>query len=185
MEKKLLDLDPENEFRLGISSVMTAFVLLRGEPGLDLIDTNFLSTETYTDSEGKNYKLPFSERYSAFQCLTLLWDFQSDAIPRERLQKSMHLMLDDPIISDLVVSQLTKWEDWSIQSRVIRMYDDKRYEMASTKRSIIRYMYACSRKAGRSSEEVKTAKQFLQKRKDENSVHYRNVMRILKPRQGK
>jgi hypothetical protein len=73
---------PTQEFRLGIDGVMSGYLLLTGEKGLEKIDNLKL----------RDKKVPFSETYAAMQALRLTVDIRNAS--RKRLMASMRILLD-------------------------------------------------------------------------------------------
>ena len=57
----------------------------------------------------------------------------------------MRLLLDRPEVSDLVIADLARWKDWSIQSRLMELYGAEEYNIPSIKRAIIRYTIASTK----------------------------------------
>jgi hypothetical protein len=122
-------------FRLGIEGLIGGYLLLTGEKGLETIEkTKLLSKE-----------VPFSETYAAMQALRFLWTYGAGRIPPERLRSSMRLLLDRPEVSDLVIADLARWKDWSVQARLMELYGAEEYNIPSIKRAIIRYMIASTK----------------------------------------
>jgi hypothetical protein len=122
-------------FRLGIEGVMSGYLLLTGEKGLETIEKSKLESK----------EVPFSETYAAMQALRFLWTYGNGRIPADRLKASMRLLLDRPEVSDLVIADLARWKDWSIQARLMELYGAEEYNIPSIKRSIIRYMIASTK----------------------------------------
>jgi hypothetical protein len=54
----------------------------------------------------------------------------------------MRILLDQPELADLVIADLARWKDWSVQERLMSLYGKGDYNIPSIKRSIIRYMLA-------------------------------------------
>lgn len=133
MEKKITA--ETDDFRLGIDGVMGGYLLLAGEPGLAAIEK----------SKILNKKVPFSETYAAMQALRFLWTYGNGRIPADRLKTSMRLLLDRPELSDLVIADLARWKDWSIQDRLMELYGAEEYNIPSIKRAIIRFMIASTK----------------------------------------
>lgn len=131
LKKKITE--PSEDFRLGIDGIIGGYLLLTGEKGLDLIDETKLSKKT---------KVPFSETYSAMQAIRFMWSYTEGKIEKERLRKSMRLLLERPELTDLVVADLSRWKDWSVQDRLLALYGDEDYDVPTIKRSIIRYFLA-------------------------------------------
>src|SRR5262249_14824160 len=63
----------------------------------------------------------------------------------ERLKSSMRILLDRPEVSDLVIADLARWKDWSIQARLMELYGAEEYNIPSIKRSIVRFMIASTK----------------------------------------
>lgn len=123
------------EFRLGIEGVMSGYLMLTGEKGLNEIERSKLRSKD----------VAFSETYAAMQALRFLWTYGDGRISGERLKTSMRLLLDRPEVADLVIGDLTRWKDWSLQTRLMELYGAEEYNIPSMKRAIIRYMIASTK----------------------------------------
>jgi hypothetical protein len=154
MRQKILE--PTQDFRLGIDGIMSGYLLLGGEQALTEIDQAKL----------RNTEVPFSETYAAMQALRFLWTYAPERFPKERLRQSMRVLLDRPELADLVIIDLTRWEDWSIADKLMSMYDQDEFNVPSIKRAIVRYYLVAERAKGDSQaaelpEYAKKAKQYL------------------------
>ncbi len=123
------------DFRLGIDGVISGYLLLTGEKGLDVIDQAKL----------KNKKIPFSETYASMQALRFMWTYGGEKIGKERLRKSMRVLLDRPELADLVIADLARWKDWKVLDQMMELYGAEEYNIPSIKRAIVRYMLVCSK----------------------------------------
>jgi len=123
------------DFRLGIEGVMSGYLMLTGEKGLNEIEKSKL----------RNKDVAFSETYAAMQALRFLWTYGDGRISGERLKTSLRLLLDRPEVADLVIGDLTRWKDWSLQARLMELYGADEYNIPSMKRAIIRYMIASTK----------------------------------------
>lgn len=124
-----------DDFRLGIDGVIGGYLLLTGEPGLAVIEKAKLLDK----------KVPFSETYAAMQALRFMWTYGNGRIPGDRLKTSMRLLLDRPELADLVISDLARWKDWSMQEKLMQIYGTEDFNVPSIKRAIIRYMIASTK----------------------------------------
>ncbi len=157
MKRKITE--PSEDFRLGIDGVMAGYLLLSGEKGLKLID----------DTKLKDKSVPFSETYAAMQALRFMWTYAEGRIPPDRLRQSMRILLDRPELADLVIADLARWQDWTVQDQLMKLYGADQYDIPSIKRAIVRYMLVCSKDApdettGETAEvpaHVKQAKKYL------------------------
>lgn len=155
MEEKVLA--KTDDFRIGIDGVMSGYLTLTGEKGLDVLDEKKLGDK----------QVPFSETYAAMQALRFMWQYEEGRIPKERLRQSMRLLLDRPELCDLVIADLARWKDWSVIDRLMEIYDDDAYNIPSNKRAIVRYMLVCAKEgpegdAAEAPEHVAKAKQHLE-----------------------
>ena len=133
MEDRILD--KTEDFRLGIDGVMAGYLLLTKEKGLSVLDSAKL----------RNLDVPFSETYAAMQALRFMWTYGDGAISKERLRQSMQILLDRPELADLVIADLARWKDWSVQERLVKLYGDGEYDIPSIRRAIVRYLLVCAK----------------------------------------
>ena len=142
MEQKILE--STDDFRLGIDGVMGGYLLLTGDKGLAVIDEKKLQDK----------KAPFSETYAAMQALRFMWQYGDNRITPERLRQSMRILLERPELADLVIADLSRMKDWSMQDRLMTMYDEEAYNVPSIKRAIVRFMLACTKDTGEKKKPV-------------------------------
>ncbi len=142
LEKKIVTLDAD--FRLGIEGVMAGYMMICGEEGLKKLEEVKILSKTAISKDGKEITLPFSETYAVMQALRFMWTYEPDRLPKDRLKQSMHLLLERKEMADLVITDLARWKDWSIQDRLMTMYSDENYDIPAIRRAIVRYMYYCS-----------------------------------------
>ncbi len=172
MEKKINE--PTKEFRLGIDGVISGYLLLTGAEGLDKIDqTKFIPKD-----------IPFSETYAAMQALRFMWTYSDGRISKDRLRKSMRLLLDRPELTDLVVADLARWNDWSVLDRLMKMYGTGDYDIPSIKRAIVRYLLVASKgknKKGKGSDPAtaEKAKKLLDQLRKEDPKTVKSAERFF------
>ncbi len=94
-----------------LDALIAAYLKLKGPDGLELIEERFLN----------NPKAEYTQLYSTIMALRFHGE-ESHEIPRERLVKSLRLLLDNSEIADQVIPDLTRWEDWEIMDRLIQMF---------------------------------------------------------------
>lgn len=128
MKAKILQ--ETEDFRLGIDGVMSGYLVLTGEKGLDVIDEFKL----------RNREVPFSETFAAMQALRFMWTYSDGQIPEDRLRHSMRILLERPNLADLVIVDLARWNDWGVMDKLMSLYEKEEYEVPSIKRAIVRFM---------------------------------------------
>ena len=74
-----------------------------------------------------------------------MWSYADGRIAKPRLRQSMRILLDRPELADLVIADLARWKDWSIQDRLMTMYQDKAFNVPAIKRAVVRYMLVCTK----------------------------------------
>jgi len=161
MAAKISDTSSD-DFRLGIDGVMSGYLLISGDEGLALLEDTKLKPAYLTDgngvvlldSKGKQRPVPFSETYAAMQALRFMWTYGDGQISKDRLRQSMRLLLDRPELADLVIADLARWKDWSVQDRLMSLYAEEEFDIPSIKRAIVRYLYYCSKDLPEGVEEV-------------------------------
>ncbi len=94
-----------------LDALIAAYLKLKGPDGLELIEQRFLD----------NPQSEYTQLYSAIMALRFHGE-ESNEIPRERLVKSLRLLLDNSEIADQVIPDLTRWEDWEIMDRLVEMF---------------------------------------------------------------
>ena len=137
-DAKLLEqriLQPAGEFRLGVDGMIGGYLLIRGAAGLEVIERH----------KFRQKGVPFSETFAAMQALRFMWTYGDGKIAPERLRESQRVLLDNPNLTDLVIADLARWKDWSIQERLLAMYGKAPYETTQAKRAIIRFMLASTK----------------------------------------
>jgi hypothetical protein len=127
----------ERRKKLGLDALVACYLALRGPEGLDLIDERFL----------KNPNTDFTHNYSTIMALRFHGDQETGVLPRDRLLKSMRLLLDNEDFADQVILDLSRWEDWSVLERLAAMYkaSDKR---AYVRPPIVTYLTVASEQSG-------------------------------------
>jgi len=186
MEKMIAK--PTDEFRIGLDGVMSGYLLLKKEPGLELVKTLKLENEfivgadgqPIVDDGGEKVRVPFSETYAAMQAVRFMWDYGGGAIKPEHLQAAMRVLLDRPELADLAIADLARWKDWSVMEKLAKLYDQEAYQVPGIKRSIVRYFDAATKdvpgeadaKNSDVPEHVKEAKEYYAaiKQKDPDTV---------------
>jgi hypothetical protein len=143
-----------DELRIGMDGIMSGYLLLTGETGLRVLDKHKLN----------NSDQPISETYAAIKALRFMWQYGEGRIEPERLRQSMRQMLDRPELTDLVIADLSRWKDWSVQSKLMGIYGEGEFDVPIIKRAIVKYFLVCSEKSPDDvgiPQHAKTARQHL------------------------
>lgn len=129
--EKMLSVD-QSEPRTGLDALIACYLTLNGTDGLPLIEDLFL----------KNHDAEFADTYAAVTALRFM-EGQTDAIPRDRIIESFHLMLDRSELADLVVADLARWEDWSVMPQLVELFKNADENTSWLRQPIARYLMQC------------------------------------------
>ncbi len=134
LEAKILD--DADKTRLGIDGIMGGYLLLTGDAGMDLLEKTKI----------KNPKAPIADVHAAMAAFRFLWQYGQGVIPKDRLRSAMRLLVDRPDVADMAIADLARWQDWSVQDRLMEIYKkgnpDNPLGEITVRRAVIRYMIA-------------------------------------------
>lgn len=172
MEKKITE--PTKQIRMGIGGLISGYLMLTGAEGLDVIDqSKFLARD-----------VEFSETFSAMQALSFMWTDKRERISKTRMRKSMRYLLDRPVLADMVVANLARWQDWTVIDRLMEIYEDDDYDKRAIKRAIVRYLLVASKvknqtESGSDSSTSEKAKRYLAKLRQEDPETVKSAQRLF------
>lgn len=130
LEEMLRSEDPNR--RAGLDSMIACYATLRGGEGLDLIDELFLS----------NTKSQYADTYAAIMALRF-HGTDGGVIEKERVLKSMRLILDRPELADLVIPDLARWSDWTQIDKLVDLFKNADEKSSWVRVPVINYLRAC------------------------------------------
>jgi hypothetical protein len=118
--------------RTALDALLAAYLTLKGPDGMPLVEDKYL----------KNEKAEYTDTYSAIMALRFHGQ-EEKVISKERLVEGFRHMLDRPQLADLVISDLARWEDWSVVDRLVKMFKESEEESSWARVPIINYLRAC------------------------------------------
>jgi hypothetical protein len=119
-----------------LDALIAAYLKLKGPAGLPLIEERFLA----------NPDAQYTHVYATIMALRFHGE-ETDVLPRERLLEAMRLVLDNPEISDQVIPDLARWEDWSILDRLMTMFHESEQD-AWIRQPVISYLLTAAEQPG-------------------------------------
>lgn len=131
----------DRQDKAALDALVAAYLTLTaGQPdsktdGLPLVEELFL----------KNQDAEYTDTYAAIMALRFHGQ-EEKMIPRERLVKAMHCMLDRPQLADLVIPDLARWEDWTAMDRLVELFKNADDESSWVRVPVINYLRACPQK---------------------------------------
>jgi hypothetical protein len=119
-----------------LDALIAAYLKLKGPAGLPLIEERFLA----------NPDAQYTHVYATIMALRFHGE-ETDVLPRERLLEAMRLVLENPEISDQVIPDLARWEDWSILDRLVTMFNESEQD-AWIRQPVISYLLTAAEQPG-------------------------------------
>lgn len=159
--------NPNPEFPFGLDGITFGYLLLTKSEGLDFLDQAKLRPKT-TDP---------NELSAIMQALSVMWTDGDNRIPPDRLRQSMRLLLDHPEVANRAVTDLARWEDWSVQDRLMSLYGAKDFDDRSTKKAIVGYFFAATK--SNSADAKLQAEKNLDKLRERDPKMVKEVERLF------
>lgn len=117
-------------FDPGMDAAIGCFI--SGEPGLARIERDYLS----------NPDASYLDIFAAIGAIRV-HGTELKMFPRERLAASLRLVLNQPALADLVISDLARWEDWSAIDRVVKLFEEATEETRFVRPAAVLYLKTC------------------------------------------
>lgn len=103
----------ERRKKESLDALIACYIKLKGPSALELVNAKFLG----------NPSVEYKHLHSAIMALRFHGE-ETDIVPREQLLDSMRLALDHKEFADQVIPDLTRWEDWDVMPRLVKMFKD-------------------------------------------------------------
>lgn len=101
------------EYRPELQSALTGYILLTGEPGLKDVSQMIIEPDEGADQHGQLIEISFSEKYAALSAVRALLAESKPCVPKSVLLASIHPLVHDDAIVDLVIPDFARHKDWS------------------------------------------------------------------------
>lgn len=120
------------EDRVGLDSLIAAYLNLHGDAGLPLI----------VDSILKNKESQYVDIFAAVMALRF-HSTEGVVLKKEAVAKSMCTLLDRPDLADLIIPDLARMEEWTQVDKLFELFRDAKDEYVWIRMPIVNYMRAC------------------------------------------
>ena len=118
----------------GLDALIACYLTLGKAERLPMIEELFLRKK---DAD-------YTQTYAAIMAIRFHGQ-QGDVIPRQRAIEALRLMLDRPALADLVLPDLSRWEDWDNIDKLVELFKASTKEMNYVRVPIINYLRVCPR----------------------------------------
>ncbi|MBC7965190.1 MAG: hypothetical protein H7Z17_04615 [Fuerstia sp.] len=125
------------DFRFGADGLMAGYLMLAGERGLSYLEE--------TRVEPAN--VPATSSHSVVQALQFMWSYECDIIPQQRVRESMRLFLKHESMREIVIANLSRWEDWASLPILLTLFDGECSDDRLTQRAILQFAQVCAKSA--------------------------------------
>ena len=116
-----------------LDCVLGTYLLLDWRTALPLIERDYLENE----------ECEIAPTYAAIMALRFAAAYGENTIPRNRQLNALRLVLDRPLLADVVIPDLTRMEDWTLVDRLAKMYHEGSEKDNWTRIPILGYLNAC------------------------------------------
>lgn len=137
--------------QLGFNALVGCYLKLSGDAGLDVVDEHFLA-----DDNADPTKV-----YGALIALRFLAE-ETDEVTMDRLLQSMRLVLDKPDFAEQAITDLARWEDWTVLDRLVEMFREAPDD-TYVKEPIVAYLDQARRQPGDIGQRATTALAEIEK----------------------
>jgi hypothetical protein len=135
----------ESESRRGLDAMIACYLTLKGESGLELIESEF-----FEDPQAE-----YVDTFAAVSAIRFLVTERAD-FSRTRVLQSLHKVLDRPTLADLVIPDLARWEDWSVIDKMVELFKNSTEETKWVRVPVVSYLKVCPKpEAQQAIEELK------------------------------
>jgi len=138
---------PANDFRAGFDGILAGYLLLAGKPGLELIESRYLANPKAADGDVRH----------ALKAVRFYHDYGKE-IDSARLAAAVVHVLDRPEFAAEAITDLSRWQDWSILGQVAGYYQRKEYADPTTRHAIVAYLKQCPK--AEAAEQLDHLRQF-------------------------
>lgn len=117
-------------------AILAAYLSLRGDAALDTIDELFLKIDT---SAGKP---DLADGHAAIRALRFHLEEQH-GVAKDRILKSLRLVLERPELASVVIADLARWQDWKAMPRLIELFKKADGGASGLRVQVVNYLLTC------------------------------------------
>lgn len=122
----------DRSIRTALDAMIGSYLALKGTDGMPLVEDLFL----------KNAQAEYTDTYSAIMALRFIGQ-ETQTIPRPRLIEGMRYMLKRPKLADLIIPDLTRWQDWTVMNELVELFKQADEESSWVRVPVVNYLRAC------------------------------------------
>ena len=114
------------------NALLASYLTLKAPDGLKLLEDLFLkkADADYIDTYATVIAIRFQGQ-------------EEKIIPQARLLEALRYMLDRPELADLVITDLGRWQDWTVMDRLVELFKNADEKSIWVRVPVISYLRAC------------------------------------------
>jgi len=128
---------PDEKQKRGLDAMIACYLMLTGADGMPLVEELFLRGEM-----ARGRKVLYQDTYAAIQALRFHGE-EASVIERRRLLSGLRHMLDRPLLADLVIPDLARWQDWTAVEPLVKLFKEADAESRWVRVPVVRYLQVC------------------------------------------
>lgn len=132
LEEMIRNVSSSEATRQALDALIACYMKLAGPNSIDLVERQFLA----------NKNAPFSETYMAVMAIRFHGE-QEKIVPKERLLKGLRHVLQRAELADLVIPDLTRWEDWGALEELVTLFKTADKKTTWVRAPIFNYLRVC------------------------------------------
>jgi hypothetical protein len=130
--------DERTDFRAGFDGALAGYLLLAGKSGLERIVARYISNKEAAHGDTRH----------AMQALRFYHEYGPKEL-RERVAHAVSEMIDRPAFASAAITDLARWQHWTIAGRVTPLYFHKDFNDGPTQRAVVGFLLVCPKEEAR------------------------------------
>jgi hypothetical protein len=124
--------DARTDFRAGFDGVLAGYLLLAGKSGLERVVSRYVA----------NDKAAHGDTRHAMQSLRFYHEYGPKEL-RSRIAAAVSVLIDRPAFAAAAITDLARWEHWTVLDRLAPLYFHKDFNDGPTQRAVVGFLLAC------------------------------------------
>lgn len=124
-----------DKYRIGMEGIVSGYLFLSGEEGLERIREQLLSDK----SASTDFLYPL------LRAFRIVWTYAKHRVPREELILTVRTFLEHERMAELAIPDLSRWQDWESAERLLTQVQSSPWnEDEGFRKAVIAYMAVCA-----------------------------------------
>ncbi len=112
--------------------MLAGYLLLKGKPGLERVESRYVVNKDAAHGDTRH----------AMQALRFYHEYGRNEL-REPIAEAVSVLIDRPAFAAAAITDLARWEHWTVLDRVRALYGRKEFDDGPTRRAVVGFLLAC------------------------------------------